>query len=38
MNDYDLTDRKLKIGVARAIAIIGWLCLKGDPGGGKWPQ
>jgi hypothetical protein len=35
MNDYDLTERKLKIGVALAIAIIGWLCLKGDAGGGQ---
>jgi hypothetical protein len=34
MNNYDLSDRKLKIGLALAIALIGWLCLKSDPAGG----
>jgi hypothetical protein len=30
MKEYDLSDRKLKIGVVLALVIIGWLCLKGD--------
>jgi hypothetical protein len=29
MKEYDLSDRKLKIAVVLAIAIIAWLCLKG---------
>jgi hypothetical protein len=29
MKKYDWSDRKLKIAVLLAIAIIGWLCLKG---------
>jgi hypothetical protein len=29
MKDCDLSDRKLKLGVALAMAIIAWLCLKG---------
>jgi hypothetical protein len=29
MKKYDLSDRKLKIAVILAIAMIGWLCLKG---------
>jgi hypothetical protein len=30
MKEYDLSDRKLKIGVVLALVIIGWLCLKGE--------
>jgi hypothetical protein len=29
MDEHDLSDRKLKIGVVLAVAIIGWLCLTG---------
>jgi hypothetical protein len=29
MKEYDLSDRKLKIGVVLAVAIIGWFCLHG---------
>ena len=29
MKKYDWSDRKLKIAVLLAIAIIGWFCLKG---------
>ena len=29
MKEYDLSDRKLKIGVVLAMVIIGWMCLKG---------
>jgi hypothetical protein len=29
MKEYDLSDRKLKIGVVLAVVIIGWLCLRG---------
>jgi hypothetical protein len=29
MKQYDLSDRKLKIGVVLAMLIIGWMCLKG---------
>jgi hypothetical protein len=27
MKEYDLSDRKLKIGVVLAMVIIGWMCL-----------
>jgi hypothetical protein len=29
MKKYELSDRQLKIAVVLAMAIIGWLCLKG---------
>ena len=29
MKKYDLSDRKLKLAIVLAVAIIGWLCLKG---------
>jgi hypothetical protein len=29
MNKYELSDRKLKIGVLLAVALIGWFCFKG---------
>jgi hypothetical protein len=29
MDEYDFSDRKLKIGVVLAIVIIGWMCLTG---------
>jgi hypothetical protein len=29
MKKYELSDRKLKIGVLLAVALIGWLCFKG---------
>ena len=29
MNEYDLSDRKLKIVIVLALALIGWFCLKG---------
>jgi hypothetical protein len=29
MKENDLSDRKLKIAIALAVALIGWLCLKG---------
>jgi hypothetical protein len=29
MKDYELTDRKLKLAVVLAVAIIAWLCHRG---------